>query len=158
LVSDVELIDLNKVGKNSHLDHNWVKYRKQNQKGERYFTRYNQSNSEEEGGDNHAGGSSEGSSANELELSSFDVSGGSSDGAFGSPDILSIASFEVEISVIGLEEGESELSASVGTSIGSPRIKSIHSFFKDDIRISGGIFSDCFVGNGGLDHVEFSSA
>jgi hypothetical protein len=73
LVSDVELIDLNKVGKNSHLDHNWVKYRKQNQKGERYFTRYNQSNSEEEGSDNHAGGSGEGSSANELKFISFDM-------------------------------------------------------------------------------------
>jgi hypothetical protein len=88
----------------------------------------NKSNSEEEGGDNHAGGSGEGGSADELEVSSSDVSVGGH-----SPDILSIASFEVEISVIGLEEGESELSALEVTSIGSPSPESISGFLKFDI-------------------------
>jgi hypothetical protein len=115
----------------------------------------NKSNSEEEGGDNNAGGSGEGGSANEFERSSFDVSFDVSDGAKGSPDILSIASFEVEI-IVGLEEFESELSALEVTSIGSPSLESISSVFKFDIRISGGIFSDCDVRNGGFDHVGFS--
>ena len=88
----------------------------------------NKSNSEEEGGDNDAGGSGEGSSANEHEVSSLEVFP-----AVHSPDILSIASFEVPISVIGLEEGESELSASVVTSIGSPCLESISGFLKVDI-------------------------
>ena len=88
----------------------------------------NKSNSEEEGGDNDAGGSGEGSSANEHEVSSFEVVP-----AVDSPDILSIASLEEPISVIGLEEGESELSALEVTSIGSPSPESISGFLKFDI-------------------------
>ena len=44
------------------------------------------SNSEEEGGDNDAGGSGEVGSANQLELSSFDVSVDVRNGTKGSPD------------------------------------------------------------------------
>jgi hypothetical protein len=116
------------------------------------------SNSEEEGGDNDAGGSGEGGSAFEFEISSFDVAIDGSEGAKGSPDILNITSFEVEISVTGLEEGESELSASVVTSIGSPCAESILSDFKGDILISGGISRDVDFRNAGRDQVDIFSA
>lgn len=100
------------------------------------------SRSEEEGGNNDAGGGGEGSSTDEFEVSVLDVSSGTSDSASGSPDGLSVASFEVEISISGFEERECELVSSVVAGISSPSCESVNCVLKCNIGVSGCVCSN----------------